>query len=136
MKNGFSVFARNISAIAGHPAAFLLAFLSVLGWAAVGPLVDYSDYWQLCINTGTTILTFLMVFLLQHTQNHDTRAIQVKLDELIRAVRGARNELINLEELSEEELTQYCTEFRQLHARYAKLASDDKRAATDRGDAS
>ncbi|HEY8994169.1 MAG TPA: low affinity iron permease family protein [Lacunisphaera sp.] len=133
MKNGFSVFARTIAAVAGHPAAFLLAVLSVVGWAAVGPFVHYSDYWQLCINTGTTILTFLMVFLLQHSQNHDTRAIQLKLDELIRAVRGARNELINLEELPEEELAQYCAEFRDLHARYAaKLTSRERQNAVER----
>jgi low affinity Fe/Cu permease len=133
MKNSFSVFARTTASIAGHPMAFMLALLSVLGWAAFGPLVDYSDYWQLCINTGTTILTFLMVFLLQHSQNHDTRAIQVKLDELIRAMRGARNELINLEELSEEELSQYRTEFRELHARYTKLAGRGKSGAVDQG---
>jgi len=119
MKKWFSAFARNTSALAGHPAAFILAVLSVVGWAAVGPAVHYSEDWQLCINTGTTILTFLMVFLLQHSQNHDTRAIQLKLDELIRSVRGARNELINLEEMSDEELTRYCVEFHDLHARYS-----------------
>ncbi len=132
MKKWFPAFARRIGVFAGHPVAFLLAVLAVLGWAAVGPVVHYSENWQLWINTSTTILTFLMVFLLQHTQNHDTRAIQVKLDELIRSIHGARNELINLEELSEEKLTQYCTEFRELHDQYAATLAERLKKEADR----
>lgn len=128
MNKWFSSFARTIGVAAGHPVSFILAVCSVLVWALAGPLAHYSADWQLWINTSTTILTFLMVFLLQHTQNHDTRAIQVKLDELIRAVHGARNELINLEELSEEELTRYCTEFKRLHERYAAKLTDRRKS--------
>ncbi|HET7535058.1 MAG TPA: low affinity iron permease family protein [Candidatus Didemnitutus sp.] len=128
MKKWFSAFARSTGVLAGHPASFMLAVFIVVVWAALGPALHFSEIWQLWINTGTTILTFLMVFLLQHTQNHDTRAIQVKLDELIRAVRGARNELINLEGLSEEELSRYCAEFKQLHEHYtARLKEFSKK---------
>lgn len=119
MKKWFSVFARTTATLAGHPISFLLAVLVIVIWAMLGPLTHYSSNWQLWINTGTTILTFLMVFLLQHTQNHDTRALHVKLDELIRAMHGARNELIDLEELSEDEIARYCAEFKRLHERYA-----------------
>ena len=124
MTKWFSAFSRAIASAAGHPVAFVLAVLAVLIWALLGPVAHYNEDWQLWINTSTTILTFLMVFLLQHTQNHDTRAIQMKLDELIRAVHGARNELINLEELSEEELARYSSEFKRLHERYAAKLSD------------
>ncbi|HWA10297.1 MAG TPA: low affinity iron permease family protein [Opitutaceae bacterium] len=120
MREMFSRFARGVSALAGHPAAFVLAVLAVLGWAALGPRLHYSENWQLWINTGTTILTFLMVFLLQHSQNRDARAVQLKLDELLRALNGARNELIDLENLSEADLAKYCREFQALHLRYAK----------------
>ena len=96
--------------------------------AALGPRLHYSENWQLWINTMTTILTFLMVFLLQHSQNRDTRAVQLKLDELLRAINGARNEFIDLENLSEQELAKYCREFQELHLRYARLIEnkDDK----------
>lgn len=103
-----------------HPLTFVVAVLSVLIWAATGPFLHFSETWQLIINTSTTILTFLMVFVLQNTQNRDSRALQVKLDELLRAVAGARNELIDLENLSEEELESYCREFQNLHLNYAK----------------
>lgn len=124
MNKWFSAFARAIASAAGHPASFALAVLCIIVWAVLGPVAHFNENWQLWINTGTTILTFLMVFLLQHTQNHDTRAIQVKLDELIRAVHGARNELINLEELSEEDLARYSSEFKKLHEHYAAQLSD------------
>lgn len=128
MRKAFSLFARATAAVTGHPLSFVIAVLSVVMWAALGPRAKYSEDWQLWINTSTTILTFLMVFLLQHTQNHDTRAIQLKLDELIRAVRGARNELISSESLSDEELAKYCAEFRQLHETYARRLADRREA--------
>lgn len=121
MKSLFSKFARGASSLAGHPATFLCAVLGVAIWAATGPALGYSENWQLWINTSTTILTFLMVFLLQHTQNQDARAMHVKLDELLRAIEGARNELIDLENLSEEELARYCEEFKELHLKYAHV---------------
>lgn len=98
----------------GRPWAFSLALGVVLGWALSGPLFGFSDTWQLVINTGTTVVTFLMVFLIQHAQNRDTQAIQVKLDELIRATHGAHNRLIALEERSEEELAKARAELHQL----------------------
>ncbi len=120
MQDLFSRLARSASTAVAHPAAFILAVLAVLGWAALGPALHYSANWQLIINTGTTILTFLMVFLLQNMQNRDSRAMQVKLDELLRAVKGARTELVDLENVPEEELVRYCEEFKNLHLRYAK----------------
>ena len=112
----FPAFARSLSTWSGRPVAFLLAIALVLGWAVTGPLFDYSETWQLVINTSTTIITFLMVFLIQHTQNRDTEAMQIKLDELIRATDGAHNAILDLEELDEEEL-------RAQHKLYTKLAA-------------
>jgi len=123
--SGFAVFARQIARAAGHPAAFLGATTVVLLWAVLGPAYDYSDTWQLVINTGTTIVTFLMVFLIQNTQNRDAEAMQVKLDELIRAVEGAHNSLLDLEELDGAELE-------RIRARYAQLA-ERARAVAERG---
>jgi low affinity Fe/Cu permease len=120
LNNTFNRFARGISRTLGHPAAFSVAVLAVVAWAICGPLFDYSASWQLVINTGTTIATFLMVFILQNAQNRDARALQVKLDELIRAAGGARNELIDIENFSEEELERYCAEFSLMHRRYAE----------------
>jgi low affinity Fe/Cu permease len=99
----------------------------ILGWLATGPLFGFSDTWQLVINTGTTIITFLMVFLIQNTQNRDTAAIQVKLDELIRATQGAHNALLDLEELEEKDLEAF-------RARYEKLASAARRMVAKGGD--
>ena len=113
----FTRFARATSFHAGRPAAFLLALLIVVGWASTGPLFDYSDTWQLVINTSTTIVTFLMVFLIQNTQNRDSQAIHLKLDELIRAKKGARNSLLNLDDLSDEELDQIRLSFTKLASR-------------------
>src|SRR3954469_3871314 len=104
MNKSFSSFAQWVSRWSGRTPMFILAIVVVLVWAATGPLFHYSDTWQLVINTGTTIVTFLMVFLIQNTQNRDTAAMQLKLDELIRAINGAHNGLLDLEELSDEEL--------------------------------
>ena len=100
----FTRFAKRTATLTGRPAAFLAAVIVIAVWAVTGPLFGFSDTWQLVINTGTTIVTFLMVFLIQSTQNRDAEATQVKLDELIRAVGHARNELLDLEELEEEDL--------------------------------
>ena len=120
----FSDFARRLAVWSGRPAAFMIAAAVVLGWALVGPLVGFTDTWQLVINTGTTIVTFLMVFLIQNTQNRDTEAIQIKLDELIRATQGAHNALLNLEHLEDRELERY----RRNYAELAKAARDRLRA--------
>jgi low affinity Fe/Cu permease len=120
----FSDFARKLAVWSGRPAAFMVAAAVVLGWALLGPLAGFSDTWQLVVNTGTTIVTFLMVFLIQNTQNRDTEAIQIKLDELIRATQGAHNALLNLEHLEERELERY----RRNYAELAKLARDKLRA--------
>jgi low affinity Fe/Cu permease len=98
----------------GRPHAFLIALLFVVVWATTGPLFHYSDTWQLVINTGTTIVTFLMVFLIHNTQNRDAHAVHLKLDELIRATKGARNALVGLEDMSDEELDTLQREFEQL----------------------
>lgn len=113
----FGIFAKWTANQAGRPRAFALAVTIVLVWAITGPLFGFSDTWQLVINTGTTIITFLMVFLMQHTQNRDTAAIQVKLDELIRVANGAHNALLDLEELDEKDLT-------RIRSNYQKLASE------------
>ena len=102
--NRFSQFSRWSSHITGRPIAFNVAILIILVWVISGPIFGFTDTWQLIINTATTIVTFLMVFLIQNTQNKDTEAMQVKLDELIRSIEGAHNALLNLEELEEEEL--------------------------------
>lgn len=107
----FTHFAQYISHATGHPAAFLLAVLVVIVWGVTGPLFNYSDTWQLVINTGTTIVTFLMVFLIQNTQNRDTLALQLKLSELVFAVHGAKNKYAALEQLEDEELEQLHDEF-------------------------
>jgi low affinity Fe/Cu permease len=121
----FSRFARFTSGVLGHPAAFSIAAASVAIWAALGPAFGYSEGWQLTINTGTTIVTFLMVFLIQNTQNRQGDAVQIKLDELIRAVEGAHTRLVDLENASDEEL-------HQLRDRYHRLA-DTVRARVGRG---
>jgi low affinity Fe/Cu permease len=113
--SGYRWFTRLVSRASGRPLAFSCALLVVLLWLASGPLFAFSDTWQLVINTATTIITFLMVFVIQNTQNRDTEALQIKLDELIRATRGAHNTLLDLEEMAEQQLD-------QLQARYQALA--------------
>jgi low affinity Fe/Cu permease len=118
----FSTFARKVAHAIGTPTAFVIATGAVVLWAITGPLFGFSDTWQLVINTSTTIVTFLVVFLIQSTQNKDSKAIHLKLDELIHAIHGARNKLIDAEELPDAELEKLEAEFRLLHA-----ASDGNR---------
>src|SRR5258708_21915377 len=110
----FSSLARQLATVLGRPATFFVAMLAVVLWAATGPLFHYSDTWQLVINTSTTIITFLMVFVIQNTQNRDTAAIQIKLDELIRATQGAHNAILDLEQMDEEQLARYLNHYDQL----------------------
>ena len=121
-RSAFSRFAKWTAHASGRPAAFLLAALVVVVWLVTGPLFGFSDTWQLVINTGTTIVTFLMVFLIQSTQNRDAEAVQVKLDEIIRAIGNAKNELLDLEELEEKDLD----EIRETYTAMAKKARDER----------
>lgn len=124
-KDWYSILTKAAARYGGHPATFVAAIAIVLIWAVTGPLFHFSDTWQLVINTGTTVVTFLMVFLIQSTQNRDTQAIQIKLDELIRATRGAHNALLDLEELDPRTLDAF-------RARYEALA-EAARAALAQG---
>ena len=123
----FTKFAKWTSRITGQPSAFAVAAGTLVVWAISGPFFGFSDTWQLIINTGTTIVTFLMVFLIQHTQNRDTEALQIKLDELIRVSTGAHNSLLDLEELEEEELDR----IRDTYEILAKRARDRRRAGLE-----
>jgi low affinity Fe/Cu permease len=114
MNEFFRKFASVTSGIVGSSWSFILAVLIIVVWAASGPAFNYSDTWQLVINTGTTIITFLMVFLIQNTQNRDAKAIHLKLDELLRAVEGARTGMANLENMPDEELKRLQQEFKAL----------------------
>ena len=120
----FTRFAKVTARASGHPATFCGAVAVILLWAVTGPLFGFSDTWQLVINTGTTIVTFLMVFLIQNTQNRDSEAVQVKLDELIRSIEGAHLALLDLEELDDASLERICRDYREL----AKQARKDLRA--------
>jgi low affinity Fe/Cu permease len=119
-KSFFTRFATGASHATGRPATFVLAVAIVVVWAVTGPMFGFSDTWQLVINTGTTIITFLMVFLIQNTQNRDSEAMHVKMDELIRAVEGAHNALLDLEELEEKDLD-------AIRERYRRLAQKARR---------
>jgi len=132
MHSLFHRIAQRTSHVVGSPGAFLLALLIVVVWATTGPAFGYSDTWQLVINTGTTVVTFLMVFLIQNTQNRDARVMQLKLDELIRAVHNARNELVDMEALSDAELERLQHEFAQLHERAAAHHAKRRQAAKGR----
>jgi len=124
----FANFSRIVADSSGHPWAFMIATTTVFIWLITGPLFSYSDTWQLVINTGTTIVTFLMVFLIQNTQNRDSAAIQIKLDELIRAHEGAHKALLDLEELTQEELDM----IRRRYEHLAKIARTElKHGLTD-----
>ena len=126
----FNRLAKWASRFTGRPLCFALALLVVLAWMVTGPGFHYSDTWQLVINTGTTIVTFLMVFLIQNSQNRDTEAIQLKLDELIRATRGAHNALLDLEELEEAELDGFRSRYTALARAALDCLDDDE---TERG---
>ncbi|MEI8153900.1 MAG: low affinity iron permease family protein [Hyphomicrobiales bacterium] len=117
MSGWFTVFAQKTAQLSGRPGAFMLAATTILVWGVTGPLFGYSDTWQLVINTGTTIVTFLMVFLIQNSQNRDSLAFQLKLDELIIAVDGAENRMAGAEDLCDEDLE-------QLHDEYRKRAAE------------
>ncbi len=119
----FTRLAKGTSRVAGRPPTFALATAVIVVWLLTGPIFRYSDTWQLVINTGTTIITFLMVFLIQNTQNRDTEAVQVKLDELLRATAGAHNALLDLEELEERELDK----IRSTYTRLAERARENLR---------
>lgn len=114
LSESFRRFSQRTALAVGRPEAFTLAVATVVLWALVGPSFHYSDTWQLTINTGTTIITFLMVFLIQNTQNRDAQVMQLKLDELIRAIEQARNELVDMEDLSDEELHRLQRQFEAL----------------------
>ena len=126
----FTRFSKWTAKYAGRPVTFSIAVSVIIVWGVSGFLFDFSDTWQLVINTGTTIVTFLMVFLIQSTQNRDSEAIQVKLDELIRSTRGAQNELLDLEELEEEELDR----IRSAYGELAENARKNVRAGASGGD--
>jgi len=120
MQDLFHRIAQRAAQLVGSPWAFITAVLVLVGWAATGPVFHFSDTWQLVVNTGTTIVTFLIVFLIQNTQNRDARAIHLKLDELIKAVRGARTRLVDLEDMTEAELDALQKEFEALRRRASR----------------
>jgi len=132
MNRFFDRLSQWTAAASGSARAFAVAAAALVVWAALGPFYQFSDTWQLVINTGTTIVTFLMVFLIQHTQNRDAAAIQLKLDELIRALKGARNRMIDLENCSEDELVALKEQFERLSHRVGAKRTPRRRRAGDR----
>ncbi len=122
----FTRFARKTANFAGRPITFISAVSVIILWAVIGPPFGFSDTWQLVINTGTTIMTFLMVFLIQNTQNRDTEALQIKLDEIIRSIKGARNEMLDLEEMDERELDKIRNEYLSLAEKARKHLDERK----------
>jgi len=125
MKEIFRHFAEKAAHAVGSYWAFLIALLTIVVWALTGPYFNYSDTWQLFINTGTTIVTFLMVFLIQNTQNRETRIVALKLDELLRGVEGARTGLVELDHMSDDDLELVRQEFARMRDKYAPLVDDD-----------
>jgi low affinity Fe/Cu permease len=119
MRDFFNRAASKIAATVGSPAAFITVLVIVIGWALTGPIFKYSDTWQLVINTTSSVVTFLMVFLIQNTQNRDSKAFHIKLNELIRGVRGARTELVDVEDMPDEDLEALHKEFEAIHRQYA-----------------
>ena len=136
MNEFFRKFAHKTSTVVGSPWSFIVAVVIILVWAITGPLFHFSDTWQLVINTSTTIVTFLMVFLIQNTQNRDAQVIHLKLDELLRAIKEARTSLVDLEDMSDEELQNLQAEFVRLREQNSPLIEDDlqevERALTKR----
>ena len=128
MHEAFREFANQASEAMGSPWAFIAAALLIIIWAISGPLFGFSETWQLVINTGTTIITFLMVFLIQNTQNRDAKAMHLKLDELLRSMEGARTSMVDLEDLSDEDLRKLQSEFQRLRERNPNLFEDDIQA--------
>lgn len=120
MQNFFQRVSTKAAWWMGSAGAFIWSCILVLVWAVSGPWFDYSDTWQLVINTGTTVATFLMVFLIQNTQNRDAKALHIKLDELLKAQRGARNAIVSAEELSEKELDNLLQEYHEIHEKYER----------------
>lgn len=125
MSDLFRKFAEKAAHAVGTPWAFLLAFSGILVWGLSGPLFGFSDTWQLLVNTTTTIITFLMVFIIQNTQNREAKVTNLKLDELLRVVRGARTELVKLDHMSDEELAHVQEEFERLQGKFSSLVDDD-----------
>ncbi len=125
MNQLFRQIAERTAYLVGTPWAFIGAFVVVIAWGVSGPLFGYSNTWQLVINTGTTIITFLIVFLIQNTQNRETRIMRLKLDELLRGVQGARTGFVSLDKMTDKELDEIEEEFERLRVRYAPLIEDD-----------
>src|SRR2546422_1228049 len=134
MRELFRKFAQKTSQAVGSSWAFIGAVVIIIVWAITGPMFHFSDTWQLVINTGTTIITFLMVFLIQNTQNRDAKAIHLKLDELLKGVKGARTGLVNLEQLSDKELENLQKEFERLHEKvnHEQKSGDEPQIALKR----
>ena len=126
----FRIFARKSSKMLGSAWSFAVAAIIIVVWGVTGPAFHFSDTWQLVINTGTTIVTFLMVFLIQNTQNRDSKAMQLKLDEVVRAVQGARNELVNLQELPDEDLTKLEGQFKRVREKAEGKIGNGQRATS------
>ena len=128
VSDAFRIFARRSSMVLGSAWAFAAAILIILIWGLTGPMFHYSDTWQLITNTGTTIVTFLMVFLIQNTQNRDAKAAHLKLDEIIRAVTGARNELVDLEKLADEDLASLEKQFERVRKKAERNGNNSDRS--------
>ena len=120
MKEFFRKFAQRTSELVGSPGAFIGSLLLLIAWAVLGPLFHFSDTWQLVINTVTTVVTFLIVFLIQNTQNREAKALHLKLDELIRSIHGARNTMVNIEDLSDEKLELLQQQFKRISDHYSQ----------------
>jgi low affinity Fe/Cu permease len=133
VSDAFRIFARRSSRVLGSAWAFASAMLIIVVWGLTGPTFHYSDTWQLIINTGTTIVTFLMVFLIQNTQNRDAKAVHLKLDEVIRALKGARNELVDLEKLSDEDLTSLEKQFERVRKKAERDGNNPGRMSRANG---
>lgn len=134
LNDAFRKFAHHISMLVGTSWAFIIAILIIVVWGVTGPFFQYSDTWQLVINTSTTIITFLMVFVIQNTQNRQDTAIQIKLDELLRGVKGARTSLVDIEELSDEDLEALHEQFERLHEQLNARSAHKSAAKRKSGD--